>query len=184
MLLLCVNTHIWKENDQNIHWPKTQHTPTYRVGGEKNMDGTKNSPFLCRLDVDGVHDALDFFCDLLGPDSVLLKLCFHCWLRDTLLRGHNTQVTVTAIRGGCCWIGRVNAHTTRDLQEDKIDTCCFNIREGKKWKHRCENDSSSVCISRSQSPKYWKVTVMCWWSHSKMIKIHHMNVIKNASERK
>lgn len=42
------------------------------------MYGARYSPLLRRLDVDGVHDALDFFCDQLGPDSVLLKLCFHC----------------------------------------------------------------------------------------------------------
>lgn len=42
------------------------------------MYGARYSPLLRCLDVDRVHDALDFFCDLLGPDSVLLKLCFHC----------------------------------------------------------------------------------------------------------
>lgn len=45
---------------------------------ERDMYGEKHPPLLRCLNVDVVHDALDFFCDLLGPDSVLLKLCFHC----------------------------------------------------------------------------------------------------------
>lgn len=99
----------WRQYHYNL--TLTRCLPTHYH--KKKCIRTGYPPLLCRLNVDGVHDALDCFCDLLGPDSVLLKLCFHCWLRDTLLRGHNTQVTVTGL-GGCCWIGWVNPHATRD----------------------------------------------------------------------
>ncbi len=47
-----------------------------------------DAPLVRRGDVDSIHDVFDCFCDLLCSDCVLLKLCFHCWMRDTLLRGH------------------------------------------------------------------------------------------------
>lgn len=60
--------------------PEDQHslkmtTSSFNCNGRKRAGC---SPLLRRLDVYGVHDVLDFFCDLLGPDRVLLKLCFHC----------------------------------------------------------------------------------------------------------
>lgn len=44
-------------------------------------------PFLCCCNVYGVHNVFHSIYYLFSSDSVLFKLGFHGWLRDTLLRG-------------------------------------------------------------------------------------------------
>lgn len=68
--------------------------------------------------------------------------------------------------------------------EDKIHTCYFNLGEGKKWKPRCENDSSRVCTLCPTAHIYREVTVTCWWSLSEIIKTHQVCTIKNAEKER
>lgn len=153
-----------------------------KSGGVKTMHAERCSPLLRCLDIDVVHDGLDLFCDLLGPDCVLLKLCFHCWLRDTLLRGHNTQVTVTDTAAVAC----VNLHAMlRGGTEDKIDTCYF--LSGKKSKGG--ETTAAVCVSCIPQPTLVR-SQLCvgtatlrfrndgkWTQTRKKIKIMQQNIV-------
>lgn len=134
------------------------------------------SPLLRRLNVDGVHDVLDFLCNLLGPDCVLLKLCFHCWLRDTLLRGHDTHRSLwpprqREVRGGGAR-RRVGVHKhapspgsnrgrDRRLLLELSSKETRWAKEGKECKG--EQQQSVYLVSRSPiGPKsQWAV---CQWS--------------------
>lgn len=84
-------------------------------------------PFLCCCNVYGVHNVFHSIYYLFSSDSVLFKLGFHGWLRDTLLRGAqatthycnsmSTQSGISLSESTCCQF----YHELKPVKREKVE---------------------------------------------------------------
>lgn len=136
----------------------TQENHQHRIGSSDDLDKANPTsppthlPFLCCCHVYGVHNVFHSIYYLFSSDSVLFKLGFHGWLRDTLLRGAQatthycnsmpTQPGISLSESTCCQF----YHELKPVGSKKGEII-EKLKDNRNWNLKWVYGSKSAFVS-------------------------------------